>query len=55
MLSFWPRFRTEIGAIFIVCPRLTGVSDTLLQEVGEKFGMRRKTVLPLHRQKDIKQ
>jgi hypothetical protein len=27
------------------------VSDVREQEVGEKFGMRQKTVLPLHRQK----
>jgi hypothetical protein len=27
------------------------VSDVLQQEVGEKFGVRQKTVLSLHRQK----
>jgi hypothetical protein len=45
-------FRTENGGISCDCPKYTSVSDTLLQEVGRKFGMRVKTVLTLHRQKD---
>ena len=46
-----PRFRTEIGASPHFCPKYPEVSDVHQQEVGEKFGARQKTVLPLHRQK----
>ena len=48
---FLPRFRTEIGAPPNFCPKYQDVSDVLQQEVGEKFGVRQKTVLSLHRQK----
>ena len=46
------RYRTEIGAFFINCPKNTSVSDTLMKEVGRLFGMRPKNALPLHRQND---